>query len=216
MFIAQLIPSLVMLVGLVIGFSFAPRTWTKTPRENRQLQRRTALFLVPVFGINVYFAFERGSPLLVAVWVLVIGVWGWTVFRGQTIAGEREARINFAVKPGRCGRCDYDLTGNATGVCPECGWDVPPLPIKLQSPAWHVWWRGWTIDHLDDARRTLRATVVFALVAAAGAIVAVVWRHPMFFVLGAAMAVHGAVNVVRVLKYQGRAAAVAAVPSPSM
>ncbi|MCB9850954.1 MAG: hypothetical protein H6817_09660 [Phycisphaerales bacterium] len=23
--------------------------------------------------------------------------------------------------PGRCGRCGYDLTGNTTGVCPECG-----------------------------------------------------------------------------------------------
>jgi hypothetical protein len=25
----------------------------------------------------------------------------------------------------RCGQCGYDLTGNSSGVCPECGWDVP-------------------------------------------------------------------------------------------
>jgi hypothetical protein len=25
------------------------------------------------------------------------------------------------VPPGRCSRCRYDLTGNESGVCPECG-----------------------------------------------------------------------------------------------
>ncbi|HEY3241813.1 MAG TPA: hypothetical protein VGM03_00550 [Phycisphaerae bacterium] len=24
-------------------------------------------------------------------------------------------------KPGHCQRCGYDLTGNTSGVCPECG-----------------------------------------------------------------------------------------------
>ncbi len=24
-------------------------------------------------------------------------------------------------KPGRCAKCDYDLRGNTSGVCPECG-----------------------------------------------------------------------------------------------
>jgi len=24
-------------------------------------------------------------------------------------------------KPGRCRKCGYDLTGNVSGVCPECG-----------------------------------------------------------------------------------------------
>jgi hypothetical protein len=27
--------------------------------------------------------------------------------------------------PGFCGRCGYDLTGNTSGVCPECGWKLP-------------------------------------------------------------------------------------------
>jgi hypothetical protein len=26
-----------------------------------------------------------------------------------------------ATKPGCCGKCGYDLTGNVSGVCPECG-----------------------------------------------------------------------------------------------
>ena len=27
--------------------------------------------------------------------------------------------------PGHCCRCSYDLTGNVSGVCPECGTEVP-------------------------------------------------------------------------------------------
>ena len=29
------------------------------------------------------------------------------------------------VPQGRCRQCDYDLTGNTSGVCPECGTAVP-------------------------------------------------------------------------------------------
>jgi hypothetical protein len=28
-------------------------------------------------------------------------------------------------RPGYCRRCDYDLTGNVSGVCPECGTPIP-------------------------------------------------------------------------------------------
>lgn len=26
-----------------------------------------------------------------------------------------------------CGGCGYDLTGNNSGTCPECGWQLPPI-----------------------------------------------------------------------------------------
>ena len=29
-------------------------------------------------------------------------------------------------KPGHCRSCDYDLTGNVSGVCPECGAEIKP------------------------------------------------------------------------------------------
>ncbi len=32
------------------------------------------------------------------------------------------------IPPGHCQRCGYDLTGNVSGVCPECGLPVPPPP----------------------------------------------------------------------------------------
>lgn len=33
-------------------------------------------------------------------------------------------------KPHECRRCRYDLTGNTSGVCPECG---TPIPAKAKS-----------------------------------------------------------------------------------
>lgn len=33
-------------------------------------------------------------------------------------------RLDRRVPPGRCRMCRYDLTGNVSGVCPECGTDV--------------------------------------------------------------------------------------------
>ena len=31
---------------------------------------------------------------------------------------------------GLCGKCSYDLTGNVSGVCPECGTAIPVRPTK--------------------------------------------------------------------------------------
>lgn len=40
-------------------------------------------------------------------------------------------------KPGHCPACRYNLTGNTSGVCPECGervqCDAPPGPSSLES-----------------------------------------------------------------------------------
>jgi hypothetical protein len=39
------------------------------------------------------------------------------LFRAQLAADERRHRISL----GKCAACSYDLTGNTSGVCPECG-----------------------------------------------------------------------------------------------
>ena len=41
----------------------------------------------------------------------------------HAIGRRRSLRDRFATTP-RCGRCGYDLTGNESGVCPECGTGV--------------------------------------------------------------------------------------------
>jgi hypothetical protein len=35
------------------------------------------------------------------------------------------AQIRQFARAGHCRKCDYDLTGNESGQCPECGWPAP-------------------------------------------------------------------------------------------
>ncbi len=37
------------------------------------------------------------------------------------------------IPPGHCRKCGYDLTGNVTGKCPECGADVPEVDPAGES-----------------------------------------------------------------------------------
>lgn len=34
-------------------------------------------------------------------------------------------------RPGHCRHCNYDLTGNVSGICPECGNPAPPAASKI-------------------------------------------------------------------------------------
>jgi hypothetical protein len=36
----------------------------------------------------------------------------------------RWQRIQYRIQNGLCSRCEYDLTGNVSGICPECGQSI--------------------------------------------------------------------------------------------
>ena len=83
--------------------------------------------------------------LAIAAYALGIGAWSWTVFadavdpKDRLIAiwaigvpasligvwlvsvWSRHMRRAARTRRGRCAFCNYDLTGNLSGVCPECG-----------------------------------------------------------------------------------------------
>lgn len=48
----------------------------------------------------------------------ILGV--WFVFFGNQMPYLEEARSKSA-----CAVCEYDLTGNTSGICPECGTTIP-------------------------------------------------------------------------------------------
>lgn len=91
----------------------------------RDMKRSTALRL----GACCTLA---SGPLLLWVWdVTGRAVNGMQVFGamamltaaglGLLLAADAIRRNRWDFPAGRCGRCGYDLTGNASGVCPECG-----------------------------------------------------------------------------------------------
>jgi hypothetical protein len=64
-----------------------------------------------------------GNVWIVAVGIVCLGFgWlGWT----ESARVYREGQRQLDSMSGRCGNCGYDLTGNVTGVCPECGTKKP-------------------------------------------------------------------------------------------
>ncbi|MGB9626729.1 MAG: hypothetical protein ACPMAQ_17895 [Phycisphaerae bacterium] len=121
----------------------------------------------------------------------------YTAFRRPT---EQDYRRNFALRTGHCGRCGYDLTGNVTGVCSECGWAIPSSPVSSERPDWAAWWNGWRIDHLDNWKRALRQMVLFAL--AFGALTT--WflaSENAGAIFSAFMCLHFIINILRVIHY---------------
>ena len=45
--------------------------------------------------------------------------------RWRELRSEKYYRRLYEREPGFCSRCGYNLTGNVSGVCPECGWKLP-------------------------------------------------------------------------------------------
>ncbi len=46
------------------------------------------------------------------------------------------------IPPGHCQKCGYNLTGNVSGVCPECGTPTPPDPAHQSTDPPARWKRG--------------------------------------------------------------------------
>ena len=59
---------------------------------------------------------SRYSDLVVPTWAWAVWWIAWTV-----VMWRHWAREHIKLMPGRCRGCGYDLTGNTSGECPECG-----------------------------------------------------------------------------------------------
>lgn len=84
-------------------------------------------------------SFKRNLPLIIPVVPLVVA---FQLIRGRRL-GDKWAntavvwmkhahRRPFEPRGYICTRCGYDLTGNVSGRCPECGLDIPLRPSQPQ------------------------------------------------------------------------------------
>ena len=78
---------------------------------HRLLAITVGLALTLIVGVTSFVAlvgFATGGLACVIVGGPAITLAVWLVSRRRP-------------QPGRCAGCNYDLTGNVSGVCPECG-----------------------------------------------------------------------------------------------
>jgi hypothetical protein len=168
-------PILVGIVAMVDALNWIWR-WKSgllTPLQQRRRQRRSLVLLAAGMGMlaasqvnrdlltNSFGWHSTGFAGLFLIYVVMLGI--HPAYRRPT---ERDVKRHFDQNPRHCGRCDYDLTGNVSGVCPECGWPIPPAPIspmRVEDPNWWRWWRRWRIDYLEGWRTKLFALLVGVL-----------------------------------------------------
>jgi len=72
----------------------------------------------PIFSLLLgrELRFDRAGVLIISVGIVIC------VLDGLCIMFLRKKGI----PPGRCPACGYDLTGNVSGICPECGKPTAP------------------------------------------------------------------------------------------
>ena len=71
------------------------------------------------------------SALLTPFWLasLLLGAYPLVVTIRHTARRRRERQT------GRCRKCGYNLTGNVTGTCPECGASLDPVDVPAVVPS---------------------------------------------------------------------------------
>lgn len=68
--------------------------------------------------------------VIVPMWPIVLGLWLWAACLWYYAGPDPVLALLLGRKTeGLCGRCGYDLTGNVSGVCPECG---HPATMKME------------------------------------------------------------------------------------
>jgi hypothetical protein len=201
----------VVLVVSLVGFLMSRRMRAKpAPRDQRKLSYWVGWVFLAIGLLQLTLTIVEGSsPRLTRV--LMIGNFvvagGIFLYQSSRRRSEQEVQANYAHDQRLCGQCDYDLTGNVTGVCSECGWRIPDEPVRLVSPMWNKWWKRWDIEYLDRWRLRLSAAIGGTIMSAALAVVFWGWLGRVGSLLAILMmlvVVHGTITAIRIYQYGRR------------
>ncbi len=116
----------VMVIGVQAWNAFSAKTWERPTHASNPFQRRNPLVSFHFFA---YEAIAAGLGLLCSsLWRGMIGVvFGpFFIINGLAVLGGIEVsrrlyKSKIPHEEPRCEACGYNLTGNVSGVCPECG-----------------------------------------------------------------------------------------------
>ncbi|MHC5112286.1 MAG: hypothetical protein ACYTHJ_20710 [Planctomycetota bacterium] len=92
-----------------------------------------AFIIVPVFVVR---AFVNEEVAMVVMGFAIFFVVAYVLNRARFEVQTRLRMKLYASGVPLCIACAYDLTGNTSGVCPECGWNLsgPVDPTHPRSP----------------------------------------------------------------------------------
>lgn len=206
-----LVVLLVWVLGLLAVAKWMP---ARSPRLQKRKQSKLVLWSampICVLGLaaivmNQHLGRHPLPPEVFVCMALGLASSGLSVLNTsrRQECSEGEARANYANDPAHCGQCEYDLTGNVSGICPECGWRIPDPsnPPKHEVPM-TVFSAFGRIDYLDDWRKSLRQAVGSVAMFVVLAVVMVAWvRNPMVAVMAGFMSVVLLVRTARVIVYR--------------
>lgn len=168
--------------------------------HRRRTRLTLGLLLVTCFVPTLVLAISGERWLLAAIMAAHIVFFVVAMVRVGLSA--QQMMTNYGLDGRYCGRCEYDLTGNESGRCPECGWELPPEGFQWQRPDWALWWRQWQIDYLHDWKRTLRICLAMLTMGIVGTVLLACTPFAPLAVLPAAFALHFAINARRVWQYR--------------
>jgi len=191
---------LAVMTGLTIALR-RRKNIPKQPRAIQKQQRQMLWWIIPIWLFQILLAFKQHS---IAGMLLFGGIIVLNIMMAMRKPNRSEEIRNYREDPTKCGRCEYDLTGNVSGVCPECGWAFPAADVVVESPQWVGWWKKWRIDYLDDWRRTLISSslaMLFCIICGAYAFLSE-WPFALIVGLGVVMML---INVIRIIQYALRA-----------
>lgn len=205
---------LIMVLAVVaVGLSIATaavglgRGQAASPRSRKRAAPWAPLIVAAMFALLVvldvtskhvsYMTFATGGFGLMMLLL--------ELFRRPERFSDAEAAANYAADRQHCGQCEYDLTGNQSGICPECGWRIPSqVPSSVNYELGAMWWRPWRIERLESWRRTFWETVLFAAMFAGAAVFVNYAGNPLGGIVLGLLGLACLVNVGRVFAYGRR------------
>jgi len=87
---------------------------------------RWYMFRFPELSDPGAVIFQDPSGTGQPTWSRTLTIPLWMLLAAMLVPMIHLWRMDRRPPPGHCPRCRYNLTGNTTGVCPECGQPVPP------------------------------------------------------------------------------------------
>ncbi len=195
---------LLMIAIAVTLASRSPRGLTPRQRQ-RNLRWEFAVVLLltcGILGINLWAGMSWFAGMLLSVLLLSLAGTGYNAFFAAPT--QREIAENYIMDRGHCGRCGYDLTGNVSGICPECGWRIPGPEVKRERSWELLWFRPWRISHLHDWRANLQECVCAAVVFLIWTGLAAWWVGWAYCVPPALILIYVIVHGVRIIDYGRR------------